>query len=282
MYKLAIGVGYSIFEKIIKPFSGHQDLLIKICQHSILLSDSIISYYRENIPDEYEDSLMTYLDSIMNDDSSVFFKDNTDLDAKQNLIRAVLNDPMNVLVSEKEEFNGYKISGGKLVTPECIDNRVFNNFYRFTFPISNHIANCGERCDLYATWFGHLFENEKRITFIDQYIFADNGRASFEMYYLPKISKDTIIDIYCDLKRSGFNSEEELLKYIQANYSEWKVRVHLCEHMHDRFILLSSIQISISTGVVFMDTCGWLIKPSTINISTDCSVPLPTEIKTLW
>lgn len=281
MYKLIVGLGYSIINEFLNPFSNYPGLLLKIEQHTIALSDSIKQYYRDNIPEFFHDALDTYWDSLMYYDSSIeYFQDDPNFDARQNLIEHIMGVPMRILISKEEEFQGCKMKNVKLITPDSIKNKEINNFYRYTFPISNHIAFPGESCDLYSSWFGHLFENESRISILDPYFFANNGRSSFEKYYLPKISKESLIEIYCNIFSSEI-SEEDIINLLRHDYADWKMRVHLCEKFHDRFIILSSIQISMSYGVCFMDASG-VIKKSTINISNDSEVPLPRVEKTLY
>lgn len=283
MFKLDIGIGYSIFAEILKPFSIHHKLFDMISQHRIVLSASVVEYYLAQIPSEYEDQFMTYLDSIMADDeSSRFFVDDQTIDARQNLINAVATIPMKTLVSFSEEFSNYKLSGIKLITPDNIYSHENNAFNRYTFPIVNHVACVGANCESYSVWLGHLFENEPRITIVDPYIFAENGRKSLEKFYLPQIPAGTEIDVYCEFEKSGFRSESEMISTIRDEYSQWNIHVHLCQSMHDRFILLSSVQISFGSGLIFLNPGGRVTKSCTISVTNDRSIPLPTVVRSIW
>lgn len=282
MYKLKIGVGYSIFDEKLNPFAGHQDLIPMIRQHRIMLSEAVIEYYQAKIPEEFSDFFMTFLDSIMTDDeSSCFFVDDPDKDARQNLIKAVKQTPMRTLITYKEEFGQYNLSGVEVVTPESISNHDDNAFNRYTFPIVNHVAKEGSNCELYASWLEHLFEGEDRIKIIDPYIFSGNGRRSLNKYYLSKIQEGAEIDIYCELYKSDYQSESEMLSAIRNDYSKWNIHVHLCEFMHDRYILLSSAQISFGAGLDFLNCRGRIRKNCTISVTTDREIPMPTVLKTI-
>lgn len=281
MYRLIVGLGYSTIIEILTPFSKYQGLLQKIEQHTIALSDSIKQYYLDNIPENFHDALETYWDTQMYYDSAIeYFNDDSNLDAKQNMIEHIMGVPMRILISKEEEFQGSKLKKVKLITPDSIKNNEINNFFRYTFPITNHIANPGQSCDVYSSWFGHLFENERKITILDPYFFANNGRSSFEKYYLPKIPKESLIEIYCNIY-SGDITEADILNLIRNDYSEWNVRVHICQKFHDRFILLSSIQISIGAGLSFLNSCGEITTRCSISISTDSKIELPRVEKVL-
>ncbi len=283
MYNLTVGLGSSIIGSIMNPFDD-ANLYPKIKQHRVILSSSLIEYYLSTVPERYRDQLELYFDSIAyNEETSMSFKDIPELDARQNLISFVDKVPMKVLVSQKEEFDSYKLGKVKITTPESIRNNENNAFNRYTFPIVNHVAKASEKCDFYAAWFGHLFENEKNITIIDRYLLAANGRESFEKYYLPRISSGSRIDIYCSFEDSDFSSENEIKDLIKKEYANWNVHVFLCadREFHDRFIILNDIQISLGVGLSFLHPSGSIIKNCTINISKDRKIQTPKAMKVL-
>ena len=282
MYTLCIGLGYSVFACIMQPFSEYSDLFSRIKQHRIILSNSLVEYYLSLVPDQYEDNLLTFIDSIIgSEELSISFKDDPNLDARQNLINFVLQVPLKTLITDEDEFKAYKLGKVNQITPLSIVTHENNNFNRYTFPITHYIASKGENCLSYSAWFGHLFENESTITIIDQYIFQWSGRESLKKFYLPKISEGTRIDVYCEFDKCGFDSEEELMKMIEEEFSSWDMHVFLCDGMHDRYILLDSIQISLGTGLVFLNRKGTIVKDCNICITNDTSIPFPHVIKCL-
>ena len=284
MYKLSVGLGYSTYELMAKPFSTYSVLSSKIAQHRLILSPSLIDYYLDCAPEDIQDALSTYFDGLLGDDeSSMSCEDDPTLDARQNLINFVNGMQTRVLIAQDDEFTQYKLGKmRKLISPQSIINDEFNSFTKYTFPIVNHHANVEAQCDYYSKWFGHLFENEEKITIIDPYLFADNGRASFEKYILPQISHGTRIDVYCELLPNGL-TEDNILGLIRNDYSDWDVRVYICSPInnHNRYIFLKSIEITLTTGVCFLHPSGGIRTSCDISISYYKTEYLPTVIKVL-
>lgn len=280
MYRLSVGVGYSMFKlRIENPFSDALDFFNKIKQHRMILSPSIVRYYLENAPDAYSDILMTFIDDISNnDESSISFPDSNIDDAKQNIIDLVKLVPMRVLVSEAEEFKGYSLTKINLTTPESIVEHKNNAFNRYTFPIANMIATKGENCEVFSKWFGHLFENEDTITMIDSYFFNEDTFESFKIYYLPFIMRGANIVVYC----ANQYSSELIETKVNEELSNWNVSVYLSTSLHDRFILLSDLQISIGVGLNFMNPQGVVRKDCSISVTNDRIVPLPDNSKLVF
>ena len=272
MYKLSVGVGYSMFKMSLEnPLLDKVGFINKLEQHRIILSPAIINYYKESLP-EYEEQIDGFIDSVIySEASSHTFPDSNETDAKQNIIDLVKQVPMKTLVSQKEEFEGYSLSKISFVTPDDIIERTNKAFNRYTFPIANLMAKDGDNCESYSKWFGHLFENEERITFLDPYFFDEKTLESFQKYYLPYIKEGTTITIYCNNQFT----DSLINNYVKNELSKWNVQVFLSTSMHDRFILLSDAQISIGVGLNFLHVKGIVRKNCTISVTRDLVVPLP-------
>ena len=55
MYKLNLGVGFSIFKLVYLPYNDKTFILEIIKQHKLILSDKIINYYLEMAGEENSD-----------------------------------------------------------------------------------------------------------------------------------------------------------------------------------------------------------------------------------
>ena len=201
MFKLNIGVGFSIIKFFYLPHSNRSFLIDIIEQHKIILSEKIIQYYLEKAGDLYRDVMETYLNSIIYaNDTHVFYEEQSKgMSAIEEMILLVKKNPMGVVLGETEEFQAYNTREIELITSQQIIDKEVNAIYRYSFPITNHYIKCNERCEMYAEWFGHLFEGEKKVEIQDKYILTCHGVKSLKRYYLPYIAKGTEIDIYCEI-----------------------------------------------------------------------------------
>lgn len=283
MYKLNIGVGFSILQLYYLPHNNKSFLISVIEQHRIILSEKIIEYYIEKAEDIYKDVIETYLDSIIYaDDTHVFYNEKFDgKSAIEEMLLLVAINPMRVLLGENEEFRGHSLKKVKLITSQQIINREKNSIYKFSFPIVNHYVGVNENCESYATWFGHLFKGESEIEIQDKYIMNRNGIECLKRYYLPYIPSKSKINIYCETMDSC--SEADILKELQDSYySQWEIHVYLCRGMHDRYIQLDSIQISIGAGLDFLHISGYTKKACTLSFTNYLTrFPKPTVLKQL-
>ena len=235
MYKLNIGVGYSILQFYYLPHNNKSFLIDIIEQHRIILSKRIIQYYIEKTDDLYKDILKNYIASIVyTDDTHIFYEEQSEkTSAIEEMIFLVQNNPMKVVLGENEEFSAYNIRKIKLITSQQIIDKEFNAIYKYSFPITNHYIGCNEKCEIYATWFGHLFEDESQIEIQDKYILKANGIKCLKKYYLPHIAKDAEIDIYCEIVDSC--TEQGILSELSdVFYADWNIHVFICRGMHDR------------------------------------------------
>ncbi len=283
MYKLNIGVGYSILQFYYLPHNNKSFLIDVIEQHRIILSKKIIQYYIEKTDDLYKDVLETYIDSIVyTDDTHIFYEEQSEkISAIEEMILLVEQNPMKVVLGEHEEFSAYNIRKIKLITSQQIINKELNAIYRYSFPITNHYIGCNKNCEAYAVWFGHLFEGESQIEIQDKYILTFNGIECLKKYYLPHIAKGTEINIYCEIVDSC--TETGILSELSdVFYTDWNIHVFICSGMHDRCIQLSTVQISIGAGLDFLHISGYTRKACILSITKNkIKFPLPTVIKQL-
>lgn len=277
MYKLNIGVGFSVLQFYYLPHSSKSFLIDIIEQHRIILSDKIIHYYIEKADDLYKDVIETYLDSIIyTDDTHVYYEEQSEeINAIEEMILLVEKNPMKIILGEQDEFSPYNTRKIKLITSQQIIDKEPTAIYRYSFPITNHYIGYNERCESYAVWFGHLFENEKVIEIQDKYILTNNGIKCFKKYYLPYMEKGAEINIYCETvdtcTEAGIVAELS-----DAFYEDWNIHVFACYGMHDRYIQLSNIQISIGAGLDFLHLSGLTKKACTLNITNNKNkFPLP-------
>lgn len=104
MYKLNIGVGFSVLKFYYLPHNNKSFLIDIIEQHRIILSDKIIQYYIEKADDIHRDIIETYIDSIVYaDDTHVFYTDQPEkISAIEEMILLVEKNPMKVILAEHE------------------------------------------------------------------------------------------------------------------------------------------------------------------------------------
>lgn len=283
MYKLNIGVGFSILQFYYLPHNNKTFLIDIIEQHRIILSEKIIQYYIEKADDLHKDVIETYIDSIIYaDDTHVFYEEQSaKISAIEEMLLLVEKNPMKVVLGEHEEFSAYNTRKIKLITSQQIIDKELNAIYRYSFPITNHYIGRNEKCESYAVWFGHLFEGEEQIEIQDKYILTCNGFECLKKYYLPYIAKGTKINIYCETVDSC--TETGILTELNdAFYADWTVHVFICQGMHDRYIQLSTVQISIGAGLDFLHLSGYTKKNCTLSITRNNNkFPLPNVIKQL-
>lgn len=187
----------------------------------------------------------------------------------------VKDNQMRVLLSEKEEFEECSLKKINLITPDQLLNKEKNPLYLYSFPLCNYVAEIGDNCASYSAWFGHLFENENVIDILDRYILSDYGIKCLKKYYFPRIKKGSIVNIYCEIES---NEKEEHIKNVlsESFFQDWDIHVFKCTGMHDRFIQISDIQISIGAGLDFLNMSGSLTKNCTINITRNSKgIPMP-------
>lgn len=283
MYKLNMGVGFSILQFYYLPHNNKSFLIDIIDQHRIILSKKIIQYYIEKADDLHRDVIESYIDSIIYaDDTHVFYEEQPEnISAIEEMVLLAEKNPARVILGEREEFSAYNIQKIELITAQQIIDKELNSIYRYSFPITNHYIRCNESCKSYAEWFGHLFENERKIEIQDKYILTYHGIRCLKTYYLPHIAKNTEINIYCEIV-SPCTETNILAELSNTFYADWKIHVFVCRGMHDRCIQLSTVQISIGAGLDFLDLSGYTKKACILNITKNkINFPLPTVIKQL-
>lgn len=282
MYKLNMGVGFSVLQLYYLPHNNKSFLIDVICQHRVILSEKIINYYMDEADELFKEAIETYIDSISyTNDTHVFYNSSLDegVSAKDEIIMFVEKNPMKILFSESEEFASYNIKKIKMVTPEQMLNREKTALLKYTFPLSNYYVGIDENCEAYATWFGHLFENENHIEIQDKYIMSSKGIDCLKKYYLPHIEKGSMVDIYCEIIE-GVSKQDIYNTLSDSFFDDWDIHVYSCKHMHDRYIQFDGMQISVGAGLDFLHMSGKTKKPCTLNFTNyNDRLPLPEIIE---
>lgn len=276
MYKLNLGVGFSIFKLVYLPYNEKTFIIDIIKQHRLILSDKIIGYYEEMAGEENLDIVETFLDTLIyNDEAHIYYKTQSNISAKDEIIRLVEQNPMKVLIAENEEFQHLTINKIKLINSKDIIEKKVNSLFKYSFPIVNYYVSAGENCDSYATWFGHLFENENVIQIIDKYILTEKGINVLKKYYFPKIQHSTSIEIYSECLDEY--DDNMIINMFQDDYfNQWRISIYICTGMHDRYILFRKYQMSIGAGLDFLHCSGVTQRACTINITYgEKKIPLP-------
>lgn len=282
MYKLNIGVGFSVLQLYYLPHNSKSYLIDIIGQHRVILSEKIINYYMEEADEMFKEVIETYIDSIVYTvDTHVYYPSSFDdeISAKKEMIMFVAQNPMKVLFTEIDEFKSYNLKKIKIVTPEQMLNREKTSLFKYSFPISNYYVGIDENCAAYATWFGHLFEGEKLIEIQDKFIMSSKGIECLKKYYLPYIEKNSLVNIYCEMT-CGITKQDINSQLSDPFFDDWNIHVYSCKHMHDRYIQFEGIQISIGAGLDFLHLSGKTKKACTINITNyKDGFPLPEIIE---
>ncbi len=282
MYKINMGVGFSVLQLYYLPHNNKSYLMDVIGQHRVILSEKIINYYMDEADELYKEAIETYIDSIAYaDDTHLFYRSTEDekITARDEMIIFVEQNPMKILFSEVDEFKTYNTKNVKVVTPEQMINREKTTLYKFSFPLSNYYARIDESCEAYATWFGHLFEGETNIEIQDKFIMSQKGIECLKKYYFPHIPKGITVDIYCELI-DGVTKHDVCNQLADSFFDDWNIHVYSCKHMHDRYIQFDGLQISIGAGLDFLHLSGKTKKACTINITNyKDRLPLPEVIE---
>lgn len=284
MYKLNMGVGFSVLQLYYLPHNNKSYLMDVISQHRLILSEKIINYYIDETDELYKDAIETYIDSIAyTNDTHVFYNSMEDekISAKDEMIMLVEQNPMKILFSEIDEFKTYNTNKIKIVTPEQMLNREKTALYKYSFPLSNYYAGIDEECEAYATWFGHLFEGETSIEIQDKFIMSRKGFECLKKYYFPHIPKGITVNIYCEII-DGVTKQDICNQLADSFFDNWDIHVYSCRHMHDRYIQLNGLQISVGAGLDFLHLSGKTKKACTINITNfEDKLPLPDIIESI-
>ena len=282
MYKINMGVGFSVLQLYYLPHNNKSYLMDVIGQHRVILSEKIINYYMDEADELYKEAIETYIDSIAYaDDTHIFYSSTEDekISARDEMIIFVEQNPMKILFSEVDEFKTYNTKKIKVVTPEQMINREKTALYKFSFPLSNYYARIDESCEAYATLFGHLFEGETNIEIQDKFIMSQKGIECLKKYYFPHIPKGITVDIYCELI-DGVTKHDVCNQLADSFFDDWDIHVYSCKHMHDRYIQFDGLQISIGAGLDFLHLSGKTKKACTINITNyKDRLPLPEVIE---
>ena len=282
MYKLNMGVGFSVLQLYYLPHNSKSYLIDIISQHRVILSEKIINYYMDEAGELYKDAIETYIDSIAYaDDTHVFYNSIEDekISARDEMIMFVEQNPMKILFSEIDEFKMCNIKKVKIVTPKQMKNRERTALYKYSFPLSNYYAGIDEICEAYAIWFGHLFEGETNIEIQDKFIMTQKGIECLKKYYLPYIPKGIDVDIYCEVVE-GVTKHDICNQLSDTFFNDWNIHAYSCRHMHDRYIQFEGLQISIGAGLDFLHLSGKTKKACTINITNyKDRLPLPEVIE---
>lgn len=282
MYKLNIGVGFSVLQLYYLPHNNKSYLIDVIGQHKVILSEKIIKYYIDKADELYKEAIETFIDSIAYaDDTHIFYSslEDENVTARDEMIMFVEQNPMKILFSEMDEFEPYNIKKVKIVTPEQMIKREKTALFMYSFPLSNYYAGTDEICEAYATWFGHLFERETSIEIQDKFIASQNGFECLKKYYFPHIPRGITVDIYCEIIE-GVTKQDICNQLADSFFDDWDVHVYSCRHMHDRYIQFDGLQISIGAGLDFLHMSGKTKKACTINITNYRDrIPLPEVIE---
>lgn len=277
-----MGVGFSVLQLYYLPHNKKSYLMDVIGQHRVILSEKIINYYMDEAEEVYKEAIETYIDSIAYaDDTHVYYNSTVDekISAKDEMIMFVERNPMKILFSEIDEFKAHNTKKVKIVTPKQMLNRENTPLYKYSFPLSNYYAGVDETCEVYATWFGHLFEGETNIEIQDKFIMSQKGIECLKKYYLPYIPKGITVDIYCEMI-DGVTKQDVCSRLKDSFFEDWDIHVYSCRHMHDRYIQLDGLQISVGAGLDFLHLSGKTKKACTINITNfKDRLPLPEIIE---
>lgn len=74
MYKLNMGVGFSVLQLYYLPHNKMSFFIDLIKQHRVILSEKIINYYIECADEMHKEVIETYIDSIAyTDDTHVYY-----------------------------------------------------------------------------------------------------------------------------------------------------------------------------------------------------------------
>lgn len=267
MYKIDVGLGFSIIKDAYESFNK-EILDKKIGQHRVILNDNIINYYKSSASEcNMLPFVMTYIQSIVGAGTkSVFYpRDNVCSDPKEELIACVLKTPLKILISNTEEFAGYKTKKIDITTRENIEEHDFSHkFNWYVFPLSK-IANKSDDCNDYITWLRRLFTDEEKITIVDPFLLTKVNLRIFLDSLLPTISNDTEIRIYSaidqsrykyrdritgEMKEDDYHLEaERIIQDLNDNHNR-KITICWCNYsnMHDRFIVLPNCEIGLTNS----------------------------------
>lgn len=267
MYKIDVGLGFSIIKDAYESYN--KGILVnKIGQHRVILNDNIIDYYMCSASEcNMLPVVTTYIQSIVGDHTKVVFypRDNECSDPKEELIACVLKTPLKILISDTEEFAGYKTKKIDITTRENIEKHDFSHkFNWYVFPLSRIVKKTDD-CNNYITWLRRLFTNEERITIVDPFLLAKVNLRIFIDSLLPTISNDTEIRIYSAIDKSRYKyrdnisgemkdadyhlEAERIIQDLNDNHNR-KITICWCNYsnMHDRFIVLPNIEIELTNS----------------------------------
>ncbi len=274
MYKLDVGLGFSVIRQAIESFD--MGIITEtIAQHRIILTPNIINYYHNQIGSAGFAGafIKDYIARITNISEKAVYSSSTQNynDAKEEIIELVMGTPLKILISDEEEFADYKIKKIDLTTINDIKNKDFDHqFNWYVFPLSK-TAEQDEECNKYIKWLRRLFMNERVITIVDPYLMAKFNLRCFLESILPTIPMETEIRLYSSMKYSTYLCNDTITgKKIEKDYhveaeriiselneSNRNISINWCSGKnHDRYIVLSNCEINMSNSLIVLQKDG--------------------------
>lgn len=256
MHSFTIGVTAPVFELLNKRVFELTDednrVIDVIKQHSIVISDGIIGYYRANI--QYPEIIDSVIDTYGNTNKiKPVCPQKQFSDGIEELLYCVSRLDPKILVGDEKDIRPHKADGISLAQTSKIRKGVKTLLWRYVFPV-NFPVEADHSCEDIAKWFSILFKGEKKIIILDRYILNKHGINSLKQYYLPMIDKDAEINIYC-AATSDFGITDMEIAARDPVFNDYKINIYRsCDKMdHDRYIELSNVRINIGAGLDILE-----------------------------
>ncbi len=257
MYKLEVGLGYSVFQLFLRPLrQGQQDIVNCLSKQRTVLSDRILEYYRINAG-ELSDLVDEYVTANAGYDCFQFFSTGLDKNTsiEEEFVTIVSQCPMKQMVADEKEFAKRLLKGIRVSNINEVLMNKNHPLRMYSLPISNYEVNEGEKRDRYLAWFKNLMKGELSVRIIDQYIITDKGIKVLNEVYLPLIEEGAQVEIFgTDSNIQNGWTAEELNKRIDRTNHKIQMYIIPRDEEHDRFICAGNIRINIGRGLDFVDS----------------------------
>ena len=281
MYKLRVGLGNGMFEKLWFPLKREDATLVHaVMKHEIVISDKIIEYYMECNEDQQE-LITTWIEANGGTDFLSFYEEKEDVVSIEDEFERILSTvPFNMLLADDNELNS--LNNSKKIKKYNGREALLKDspLMMYTIPIANYTVSVGDKKKNYLDWFRNLISNESVVRIIDPYILSKSGVENLNINYIPIIPAGADIEIYSTDQHRESWTVEDLKKRIKSSGHSLNVYLLHRQEKHDRFIWAGDIKISIGRGLEFIHKKESQIQyETTISISEEPFKPINSAKK---
>ncbi len=250
MHRIAVGLTPEALAKLYTDVYEYGEVIGKLKQHKVLVSDIIIKKYENFFKDQDVLSLYQRWFAESMRYGRIEYCEYNENDFNTEIVSQICKQPHKLVIYDKKPIDS---KGATLnqVSLEDINNNKINEFNKYCIPLQWQIPD-GTPVAEVEKWFSNMLSGEEYITIIDRYILVDGGNANLlDKYYLPLMTSAKKIRIFFSARDFDQVKAISPLKKKYGNRLELKkFNPNVC---HDRYIMCKTMTIYIGAGLDFVD-----------------------------